>query len=168
MLSRKDPAMDSFNQLVEQYNPMIHKIMHSLHLYRNQEEFYQTALIALWEADNRFNPEKGSFTNYAYTYIKGKLLMELTQKNKDETMVSYPKEEYWETVQDQNPDIPLDAEILLSYCHGLTEKETKWVMGVILQDQTMKDLAVQENVSVSAVKQWKIGALQKLRNMPLN
>ncbi|WP_462410620.1 sigma-70 family RNA polymerase sigma factor [Neobacillus sp. Marseille-QA0830] len=155
--------MDNFNELVDQYNPMIQKIMHSLHIYRNKEEFYQTALIALWEASNGFNQEKGSFTNYAYAYIKGRLLLELAHNHKYEARNTYPKEEYWETVQDQNPGQPLDAQILLSYCEGLSEKETKWVVGAILHDQSIKDIAAQENVSVSAVKQWKQSALRKLR-----
>ncbi|WP_042462248.1 sigma-70 family RNA polymerase sigma factor [Neobacillus dielmonensis] len=155
--------MDNFNELADQYTPMIHKIMHSLHLYRDQEEFYQTALIALWEANNGFNPEKGSFTNYAYAYIKGKLLLELTRSHKYEQRTTYPKEEYWGTVQDQHDDQPLEAEILLSYCQGLSEKETKWVMGAILYDQSIQEIAAQEHVSCSAVKQWKLSALKKLR-----
>ncbi|WP_251548907.1 sigma-70 family RNA polymerase sigma factor [Neobacillus muris] len=156
--------MDSFNELVDQYTPMIHKIMHSLHIYRNKEEFYQTALIALWEANNGYNPEKGRFANYAYAFIKGKLLLELTRRHKDETRTIYPKEEFWELVKDQTPDHSLEMNILHSYCQGLSEKETRWVMGAILYDRSIKEIAAQENVSVSAVKQWKLGALKKLRN----
>ncbi|WP_040207421.1 sigma-70 family RNA polymerase sigma factor [Neobacillus jeddahensis] len=155
--------MDSFSQLVEQYTPMIHKIMHSLHLYRNQEEFYQTALIALWEADNGFNPDKGSFTNYAYAYIKGKLLLELTHRNQYEEKISYPKEEFWGTIADQTPHLLLETELVRSYCHGLTEKETTWVLETFLHDRTVKEIATHHHVSPSAVKQWKMGAIKKMR-----
>lgn len=155
--------MEHFEQLVEQYTPMIHKIIHSLHLYRDQEEFYQTALIALWEADKGFNGQKGSFTNYAYTYIKGKLLHELTNHSTYEARNMYPKEEYWETIEDQGGLLPLEAEVLLSYCHGLTEKEALWLLATFRGDLSIKEIASQEKVSVSAVKQWKLGALKKLR-----
>ncbi|MDP4171531.1 MAG: sigma factor, partial [Bacillota bacterium] len=63
--------MESFEELSEQYTPMIHKIMNTLHIFKNKEEFYQLGLIALWEANERFDPQKGSFTTFAYSYIKG-------------------------------------------------------------------------------------------------
>ncbi|MFK4998640.1 sigma factor [Bacillus sp. N9] len=28
-------------------------------------------MIALWEAKQRFDPDKGRFSTYAYSYIKG-------------------------------------------------------------------------------------------------
>jgi RNA polymerase sigma factor (sigma-70 family) len=61
--------VESFDQLVVQYQPMIHKIIKPLHM----DEFYQTGLIGLWEAAHAFDVRKGSFSNYAYTCIKGKM-----------------------------------------------------------------------------------------------
>ncbi|PLS01357.1 sigma-70 family RNA polymerase sigma factor [Neobacillus cucumis] len=155
--------MDSFEKLVDQYKPMIHRILHSLSIYKNQEEFYQSALIGLWEAHKGFNPEKGSFTNYAYSYIKGRLLLELTKHSRYEASNVYPKEEYWETVEECNSQMPLEAEQLLSYCVGLSEKERKWVIATFVEDLSVKEIAKREKVSVSAVKQWKQSALKKLR-----
>jgi RNA polymerase sigma factor (sigma-70 family) len=162
-LSRKDSQVGSFDQLVEQYNPMIHKIIQSLNIYKNQEEFYQTGLIGLWEANKFFDASKGTFTNYAYTYIKGKLLTEMSNSNLLDERMLYPKEEYWETIEDQDASQPLEHEQLLSYCRSLTEKETKWVLATYLHDLSMKEIAKRENVTVSAVKQWKQGALKKIR-----
>ncbi len=160
---REDLVVDSFEELVEQYKPMIYRILKSLSIYRNREEFYQTALIGLWEAQKGFDAQKGTFTNYAYTYIKGKLLLELTRRNRYETRNVCPKEEYWEVVEDGFSEKPLEEEQLLSYCEGLSEKETKWVVAAFLEDLSVKEIALREHVSVSAVKQWKMGALKKLR-----
>jgi RNA polymerase sigma factor (sigma-70 family) len=155
--------VESFEQLANQYQPMIHKIIHSLHIYKNQEEFYQTALIGLWEAKEHFDPNKGTFTNYAYTYIKGKIQTEMKCTNRLEQRNVYPKEDYWATIEDNDSCQPLEVELLLSYCHDLTEKETKWVLAACLGFLTVREIAEKENVSVSAVKQWRSGAVKKLR-----
>ena len=156
--------MDNFEELVEQYTPMIHRILQSLSIYRNKDEFQQTALIALWEAQLGFAPQKGSFTNYAYSYIKGKLLLELTQRSRYEAGNVYPNEEYWEVIEGDYSDRPLELEQLLSYCEGLSKKETKWVVAAFVEDLSVKEMAEREKVSVSAVKQWKLSALKKLRS----
>ncbi|WP_396954597.1 sigma factor-like helix-turn-helix DNA-binding protein [Neobacillus sp.] len=56
-------------------------------------------------------------------------------------------------------------ELLLSYCQGLTEKETKWVLASCLQFLSIREIAEQEQVSISAVKQWRNGARKKLNGL---
>ncbi|WML43896.1 sigma-70 family RNA polymerase sigma factor [Neobacillus sp. PS3-40] len=155
--------MESFDQLAIQYKPMIHKIIHSLGIYKNFEEFYQIGLIGLWDAKECFEAEKGGFTNYAYSYIKGRILSELTKSSKLEERNVYPKEEYWETVEDTNFARPFEKEILLTFCDHLTQKETTWVIDSFHHCLSVKEIAKKEGVSISAIKQWRKGAVQKLR-----
>ena len=155
--------MEHFDELVVQYTPMIHKIMQALHIYKNHEEFYQTGLIGLWEAQLNFDSSKGSFANYAYTSIKGKMLVAMNQSNKHQERFVYPQEEFWSMIEDENPESLLEMETLRTYCEGLTEKETRWVMATCKDCLSIRDIAKRENVSVSAVKQWRVGALRKLR-----
>lgn len=54
-------------------------------------------------------------------------------------------------------------ETLQTYCEGLTEKETKWVIAYCKDCLSIREIAKRENVSVSAVKQWRVGSLRKLR-----
>jgi RNA polymerase sigma factor (sigma-70 family) len=154
--------MESFDQLSKQYKPMIHRIIHSLGIYKNKDEFYQIGLIGLWDAAECFEAEKGDFTNYAYSYIKGRILNELSRNSKQEERNVYPKEEYWETVEDTHFDQPLEKEFLLSFCDGLTKKETQWVLDTFYHCLSVKDIAKKEGVSISAVKQWRKGAAKKL------
>ena len=161
----KDLPLESFEQLAQQYKPMIHKIINSLHIYKNKEQFYQHGLIALWEASRGFDPAKGNFTNYAYTYIKGFLQQELSKENKDKERSIYPQEEFWETIEDLFSEVPLEEEILLSYCSTLTENQRKWVMYSVLCDLSIKEIAEMEKVSVSAVKNWRAGAREKIKRM---
>lgn len=142
---------------------MIHKIINSLHIYKNYEEFYQLGLIALWEATRRFDASKGKLASYVYLYIKGYLLMELNKCHKSEEKCLYPEEEFWKTIEDHSSFFPLEKETLLSYCTGLTPNQTKWVIYTALYDLTVNEIAKLEKVSISAVKSWRTGAREKIK-----
>lgn len=159
--------MDNFDQLAKQFEPMIHKIIKTLHIYKNQKEYFHIGLVGLWEATEAFDPVKGEFSNYAYSYIKGQILNEMNRNNRLEERSIHPKEEYWETVEETNADQPLENDFLLSYCHGLTEKETKWVIYTCADLMSVREIAEKENVSQSAVKQWRNGAKKKLKEQLL-
>lgn len=161
--SRKDCKMESFEQLAKQYEPMIHKIIRALNIYKNKEDYFHIGLVGLWEASEAFNPEKGDFTNYAYTFVKGHILNEMNRNNRLEERSVHPKEEYWETVEETNTHHPLEVEFLLSYCQMLTEKETKWVIYTCVDFLSVREIADKENVSLSAVKQWRSSAKKKLK-----
>ncbi|MBS8265726.1 RNA polymerase subunit sigma-24 [Mesobacillus boroniphilus] len=156
--------MESFEQLASQYEPMIHKIIRSLHIYKNKEDFLHVGFVSLWEATLSFDPAKGDFSNYAYSFIRGRILQEMERSNRHIERSVHPKEEFWETVVDQSPVAPLETEFLLSYCQGLTEKETKWVLYTCLEFLSVREIAQKENVSLSAVKQWRKGAKEKLQH----
>jgi RNA polymerase sigma factor (sigma-70 family) len=156
--------VESFDELVVQYQPMIHKIMVSLHIYKNQQEFYQTGLIALWEASQSFDEQKGSFSNYAYTFIKGKMLTEMSQNNHYKERNILPQEEdFWDRMEGQESPLFLEKETIQSYCNGLTEREATWVIESYINEQSIKEIAERQRVTLSAVKQWKLGALRKLK-----
>ncbi|MBS4214973.1 sigma-70 family RNA polymerase sigma factor [Neobacillus rhizophilus] len=157
--------MESFEQLAEQYQPMIHKIIHSLHLYTDLEEFYQLGLISLWEANQRFNPEKGNFTNYAYSYIRGKLLIELNKMAKSKDRSFCPEEEFWEMAPDGRHDPSLEKEILLSFLEILTPNQGKWLQYTLINGLSVREIAERESVTVSAVKQWREGARGRLKGL---
>jgi RNA polymerase sigma factor (sigma-70 family) len=155
--------MESFEQLSKQYEPMIYKIMHTLHIYKNLDEFYQLGLIGLWEASNRFDPTKGNFTNYAYTYIKGLFLSEMSKTRKNEERTVHLENEVWELMEDANIVDPYEEDLLLPYSNQLTENQKKWLKYTCLEGLSVKEIAEIEKVSVSAVKSWRAGARRKLR-----
>jgi RNA polymerase sigma factor (sigma-70 family) len=138
--------LESFEQLVSQYKPTIKQIIHSLHIYKNKEEFHQHALIALWEASKRFDPAKGNFSTYAYHYIKGYLLMELTKATVESERTILLKEEFWDNAATDYTDGPLEENILLSYCQdqALTTNQRKWLMLTVLGSLSIKEIADKE------------------------
>lgn len=155
--------MEGFEELVVQYKPMIYHMIHSLNIYKNEDEFFQIALIALWEAQARFDSEKGKFSTFAYSYMKGRMMTELTKQTKVEEGHSYPKDAFWETKVDETKQEPMQLATLLSYCSGLTKKQKKWVIYTFYFGLTVREIAEEEEVSPSAVKKWRAGALDKIR-----
>jgi RNA polymerase sigma factor (sigma-70 family) len=155
--------LESFEQLAIQYEPVIQRIMYSLHIYKNRDEFRQDGLIALWEASKRFDPAKGNFPTYAYHYIKGYILMELTKETLESVRTFYPKNEFWENAVAFYKEEPLVEDILVEHCHTLTPNQGKWLLLTVLEGLSVSEIAEKEKVSLSAVKSWRKGSRDKLK-----
>ena len=163
--------MSDFDALAAQYSKMIHSIIHTLHIYKNQDEFYQIGLLALWDASKNFDDQKASFATYAYSYIKGRMLSFLRSEKKREDRNLYPSAEYWNGLEYETS--MMEKETLLSYFHHLTDKQEKWVLSYFYLGLSNKEIALRENVSLSTAKNWKKTAmekviLQKERKMSIN
>ncbi|WP_147534516.1 sigma-70 family RNA polymerase sigma factor [Bacillus marasmi] len=156
--------MESFDELVDNYTPMIYKIMKSLHIYKNKEEFFQIGLIGLWEAHSRFNSEKGSFLNYAYTYIKGLFLTELIKQNKASECLDFPDDIFWGNLASPKKEEVTVSSYLADLCLPLTAQERIWVHYTCREGLSIKEIAKKEKVSMSAVKNWRKQAREKLRD----
>ena len=156
--------MGNFEDTVRQFTPMIRSIIRSLHIYKNHGEFFQTGLIALWEAEQRFDSAKGVFSNYAYTYIKGNILNELNKERRLEERTVYPEDTFWEYAAAECWDQALERDIIVDYCQGLTPKQKEWVLSAVYHGMSVSEIACRHRVSESAVKKWKKGALDHIRS----
>lgn len=154
----------TFEEVLDQYTPMIHHIIKTLNIYKEKDRYVHEATIALWEAFCLQDCRKGSFTSYAYSSMRGKLLNHLK------------KEVNWEnthTFVEEMPEEALDltedfVDVLLEeYTRHLTVKQRKWVEECIINGKKLDEVAMQEGVTVSAVKSWRAEALKKLRRKVL-
>lgn len=153
---------ENYEQLVEDFTPMIHHMIKKLAIYKDKEEFIQLGLISIWETIASFNPEKGAYSNYLYRHMRGRFLDELKRRSKEVERTAHPKEEFWEVME--SPDLYREDEhYIRGLCIGLTECETKWVVYTFIHQLTVKEIAEKEGVSASAVKWWKKGAKEKLQ-----
>ena len=155
--------MESFEELVEQCKPMIYKVIHTFNIYKDEEEYFQTGVIGLWEAKERYDPERGNFSTIAYTYIRGRILDELKKRNRIEERSAYPDEDFWLMKIDENAEHPFELATLLTYCNGLTPKQKQWVIDTFYLGLTLKEIAKKEKVSESAVKKWRKQAMEKIK-----
>ncbi|MCQ6277168.1 sigma-70 family RNA polymerase sigma factor [Bacillus sp. V3B] len=152
--------MEEFEQLVAQHSNMIHSIIRSLNVYKNQDEFYQVGLLALWEASEKFDEQKGvKFSTYAYSVIRGRLLMFLQNETKWDDRVFYPSEEYWDQLECETS--LLEKETLLCYFLHLTDLQKKWVLLHFYEGWTNADIAKGENIKLSTVRGWEREAMKK-------
>jgi RNA polymerase sigma factor (sigma-70 family) len=157
--------LEKFEELQMQYDRMIHKIIYSLHIYKNKHEYYQTGLIALWEAHQKFDPEKGAFPAYAYSFVRGRILSQLTSESRNAEKSIFKETEFFDLIEDEKVSDGLAEELLFSYCKDLTPNQRKWVMYTCLHMLTVSEIAEVEKVSISAVKKWRKGAKEKVQGM---
>ncbi|MCP3761413.1 sigma-70 family RNA polymerase sigma factor [Domibacillus sp. A3M-37] len=151
-----------FEQLAQQYNPMIHRIMNKLHIYKNKDDFHQVGLIALWEAHTRFDETKGDFTPYAYSYIQGRLKNALTKDAafSDGTVLT------GETALFEGADsgpTPESAAIVHLCGDKLEGRARKWFDLSIVGGLSNPDIARKCNVTPAAVRKWQQAAQKQLQ-----
>lgn len=156
-----------FEQLVAQFEPMIFHLIKKLAIYKNKEEFYQIGLISIWEAWDKFQPQKGKYSSFLYQHMRGRFLDELKRNTKNEEQKCYIGEDFWELIE--SPALYLEEEhYIRSLCASLTPGEVNWVIYTFIHQLTVKEIAAKEHVSPSAVKWWKKGALEKLQKQMKN
>ncbi|KQU57522.1 hypothetical protein ASG66_17370 [Bacillus sp. Leaf406] len=158
--------MEPFELVHEQYSQMIHKIIHTLRIYKNHHDYYQTGLIALWEAYGKFDSSKGTFTSFAYSYIRGRILTELKREAREEERGVELEEGATEAGGDDLDTLALET--LLSYCGNLTPNQKKWVISHSLHMLSISEIAELEGVSPEAVKKWRKGARERIRKAIFN
>lgn len=154
--------MQDFDELVTQYTPMIYHSIHRLKMYKHMDEFFQLGLIALWEASERFDQEKGNFSAYAFTCIRGKMLTELKKIKLSEERYVFPDEEYWDVVQGEQ-NLEIDIQLLFNQFPELNQRQKQWCIYTFQDGLTVREIAERENVSLSAVKKWRSTAKEILR-----
>ncbi|MBD1380403.1 sigma-70 family RNA polymerase sigma factor [Metabacillus arenae] len=154
---------NTFKELLSDYQPMIYHILKKLHIYKNHDEFYQIGMIALWEAYRRYDHLKGSFSGYAYSTIKGKIMYEMTKRNRFEQHHSFGAEETEYGSEDSSLNNIESIEMVEAIAAELTINQKKWFLSYVIEGKTPKEIAITEKVSESAVKSWRRDALKKIR-----
>jgi RNA polymerase sigma factor (sigma-70 family) len=161
--------MESFEQLAAQYEPMIYDIIRGLNIYKNNEEFHQLGLIALWQAWKNHDEEKGAFLSYAYSTVKGKMMLELTRQTKEIDRYVYPEADFWEIIEDtSSASRSAITQELFNKCGMLSDNQLKWLQYTLCDQLSVRQIAEKERVSLSAVKNWRQGAREKLKNILKN
>ncbi|WJY26406.1 sigma-70 family RNA polymerase sigma factor [Sporosarcina trichiuri] len=155
--------MSPFEEVLEQYEPMISSIIRKLHIYREFEQFRQAGRIALWQAWSRFDEAKGDFAPFAYRSIYGALLDELKRETRFSD-VHVPAEddllEYASTDADSDTSASSRLEEVLLQ---LTAEE-KELLTLLYDDRVTQTVcAAHFGISVAGVKKRRERLLGKLR-----
>jgi DNA-directed RNA polymerase specialized sigma24 family protein len=73
------------------------------------------------------------------------------------------KNEFWENAEAPYTANPQVEDILLQHCHTLTPNQEKWLLQAVFEGLSVNEIAKKEKVSLSAVKNWRKGAQDKLK-----
>jgi RNA polymerase sigma factor (sigma-70 family) len=153
----------SFPDLLQHYNGMIFHLIKKLNIEDPEQEFYHQAVIALWKAKRSFNPQKGSFSTYAYAYMKGALLNELSRRSHFYDRHSL-REEWF--CNDETSGFIHETERHIwieQISKSLTRNQSIWLKKYCLEGKDSTQIAKELGVSVSLVKSWRRGAISKLK-----
>lgn len=170
----------TFEDIFKQNERRIHYHIHRLNIRDSQQEFYQEGLVAMWNAYETYQPDKGPLATY-FNYIIRNRMIDLLRKNtrEQEIQENYMQEqrtklEDGHTYSKGQVSYPLmkgaeefpeeaDQDLWNEIREQLTENQWKWVKHFIIDDLPLKEIAAQEGVSVDAVKSWGREARRKLR-----
>lgn len=172
----------SFEEIYEQNKKRIHYQMNRLRIRSKLEDisliedFYQEGLFALWNAYEKYDPDRGTLSTYFNYAIRNRLIDMLRKKTRDhrndgmyfqEERVKIDQGNRYVRNRQVIPDtskIPIkDVSLWLQVKSLLTEKQWTWVECFIILDMSIKDIAGQEAVSTDAVKSWGREVRKKLK-----
>lgn len=158
--------METFEEILEQYEPMISSIIRKLNIYKNYDSFRQTARIALWQAWLNFDEAKGKFSNYAYTTIKTTLLKEMTKDNKySEVQIAMEKDDlthaahYYQMKHNTVQDVKLFEEIQ----QILTGEEYELLIELYIFGYSYRTLAEKHGIPITTLKKRRQRLMEKIR-----
>lgn len=152
----------SIEEILLQFEPMVKKQILSLQVFKGQEEFYQIGLIGLWEAYQRFDPEKGPFPAFAQKTVRGRMLQHMKELARFEQRYTVVSDEVLEFIEDTGSGVLLEREIILSYCDGLSERQLAWVNHAIIENKKLREISKIEGVPANHIKSWRREALRKM------
>lgn len=166
-----------FEDIVKQNERRVHYHIHKLSLRDPHQEFFQEGLVAMWNAYEKHEPDKGPLATYFNYTIRNRLIDLIRKKAReqqgDEAFFQMEKQALDNGNRACKNNLPVpdfseitvgDASIWKQVKDVLTGNQWKWVHCYIILDMPIKDIAAQEGVSVDAVKSWGRQTRKKLRN----
>lgn len=158
--------METFEQVLEQYSPMISSVLRRAHVYKNHEYFRSCAVIALWQAWENYNPERGLFAPYAYRMMLTTIFTEMKKDNQySEHQIAFDKDKlsHLSQINQVKTQTICPFEQLEDVLSELSETERKLLVDLYIHQYTYKELAKRDQVSVAALKKRRDRLFKRLR-----
>ena len=155
--------MNSFEDYLVQYQPMIYACMRKLNIYKNHEHFRQSGAIALWKTWVKFDQSIGDFAPYAYRCIYGSMLDELKKEKRIEETINPMEEEKLTYLLHQTFMKDLQNEDLGLALERLTRNELNLVLWLFVEGISLQEAANRAGITISGIKKRRERLLQKMR-----
>jgi RNA polymerase sigma factor (sigma-70 family) len=163
----------SFESILAQNKRRIHYQIHKLNIRDPEQEFFQEGIIAMWNAYEQYDPDKGLMATYFNYTIRNRLIDFIRQKQQYQSHFtrSIQENHHKETSSPHAPfsELLLDNPTLYEKLKThLTQNQRKWLYYAVINEMPLKEIAAQEDTTVEAVKGWGRLVRNKLRTEPLN
>ncbi|WP_414051175.1 sigma-70 family RNA polymerase sigma factor [Macrococcus animalis] len=150
-----------FEQIKANYDKMIYHFIHKYKLNFDFDEYYQLALIKLWELEQSYDATKTEKKEiYIYTKLNFYFIDEIRKLARRTDRFIVTDDEFMKHNMSVNDEYDMlfieDIKLLLS------DREFTW-LSLTLQGYKMKEIAIQMNLSVSAIKKYKQSTKNKLK-----
>lgn len=152
--------MESFNEVAEQYAPMVSAIIRKLNVYTDYELFRQLGVIALWQAWERHDPSVGHFAPFAYQSIQGALKDELSRRQNGGKFVKDA-----EQILEEEEAVECQLEELPEWLEGvsLSVQERRLLQELYVEGYSLTELHKRYGLSLSGMKKRRERTLAKIR-----
>ncbi|WP_170234502.1 sigma factor [Macrococcus equipercicus] len=150
-----------FEEWKTRYDRMIYHLLHQYHITYDFDEYYQLALIKLWEIHESFDPTRTAHQDqFVYMKLKFSIIDELRKRIKYKERYHPVTDEVLIPLLDctEEPVAFLIEELAVS----LTDNELLWLKYALL-GYNIEEIAGMSDRSPSAVKRWRKCAREKLR-----
>lgn len=144
---------------------MISASIRKLNIYRDYEHYRQAGRVALWQAWQRFDEDKGNFTAFAFRSIRGAMLDELKKENRFDEHNTQMEDSLVENIVDTAYFVEYKwSDDLAEVLDLLSPTEIELIQWLFVEGVPLAECAVRNGISVAGVKKRRERMLVKLRN----
>ena len=154
-----------FEQLVSEMEPMIAKLLSKCRIYKNEDEYRQIALIALWKAYSSYDESKYKFEGYLYNQMRYDVIDALRNYAKREAVFIPTLDEKITFYLENSQEMLTSNAVLEKVFEQMTDEEKQLLHAIFFERQTNEELAQQFGISVEAAKKRKGRLKNKLKGM---
>lgn len=155
--------MTDFEEVLEQFEPMISACIRKLNIYKNHEIYRQAGRIALWKAWVKFDEGKGGFAPYAYRSIYGGMLDELKKEKRQEEHADLVEDEKLAVLLEKNLVLSIVSEDLERAIESLQAQERDLLMWIFVEGISLQQAATRVGITIPGIKKRRERILVKLR-----
>ncbi|WP_154657293.1 RNA polymerase sigma factor [Pontibacillus marinus] len=157
----------SFEQLLGEYKPMIHNLINRLGIMDPHKEFFQEGVLALWEVSQTYDEKKGKRSTFTYFIIRNRLISLIRKKNRKQEQIEEIMVKSTNEATIGPHEFEWDPYLYQEIISKLSKNQRKWFDGFVIEDLSIKEIALREQVTVDAVKNWGRLAKRKLMKEPV-
>lgn len=155
-----------FETILTQYEPMMNATLRQLHIYRDHELYRQAGRIALWQAWQRYDPERGDFTPFAARSIRGAMLDELKKQHRYETFVTQTEDDVLQQLVGHTDSTTTDDyDDLIAAIAKLTKEEQQLIQWLYIDKRSHAQCATAAGITIAGIKKRRERLLVKLKKV---